>query len=678
MSSSDYDHPDMNINTQFPHHQYAYSTNNIPTYANKSTSSYYVTNEYPAAQGNNMAYPRYSPAVPVQPWRRQQTQSSLSFVPSTSPRLEQSEYTIAQPKRSTDRVSPPPVSPFRSVRRMKQTFQLRLPSSPSLESIQAAARESRLSRPSSGNQPLRTWRSDQNLTTTSMETFGLLPSPPLSDSRTSQPSPSSAYFSPKPDSDVDTEHWTPKSSVYTPTTVSSDMYSAPRTELEPKRKSRETTNVHMAHSNLMKQYSTNDGKLTPVSLESPRMTSPASSSDVEGFGKRTFSASSRASQRSRSGTVSSEGSCWAPGNLSYCESWLQGAPLEVGSVGERTKESNRRKFQIVQKSPPPHERKREMKPHADEPLMFAVASKTKPKLVDISRQSSPAISYSIPTPPQRPIPSTPDQGHQEISAFSPDTPLEMSDSGYATIPCNSPIDFKHDKDDDFTDASSIDSASVSETVVCDKPIGSIALPNSSNPDVAPKLNPSPKKPLRSVRSSDSIENRELKKWWDHEWTIDQLELSVKDVTPYTLRLTSPVIILIRHSDEKDILRRFRQIFPEVAENLLDGLCAALIAQNFMQSLSAPRRKTLTHGHRPNLSRLDTIPERASALLGTKNTRSSPSQIKDRVLGSRSGELIKGLDRIIDSLLRAICGKQDDTSTLKAAVLVLTQVLEAKA
>jgi hypothetical protein len=313
-----------------------------------------------------MAYPRYSPTV--QPWRRQQAQSSLSFVPSMSPRLEQSEYTTAPPKRPTDRVSPPPVSPFRSVSRMKQTFQLRLPSSPSLESIQSAARESRLSRAPSRNQALRTWRSDQNLTTTSMETFGLLPSPPLSDSRASQASPSSAYFSPKPDSDVDTEHGTPKSSIYTPTTTSSEIYSAPRNDLEAQRKTRETTNVHMAHSILMKQYGSNNGKLTPISIESPRMNPPASS-NIEAFGKRTFSGSSRASQRSRSGTVSSEGSCWVPGNLSYCETWLQGAPVEVEATGERTKEINRRKFQIVQKSPPPPEWKRGMKPHADEPLV---------------------------------------------------------------------------------------------------------------------------------------------------------------------------------------------------------------------------------------------------------------------------------------------------------------------
>ncbi|KAB8236850.1 uncharacterized protein BDW43DRAFT_226434 [Aspergillus alliaceus] len=675
MSSMDCHNANMDMKTNYPHHQYALSTNNIPTYANRSIPSYYVTDEYPTAQGSIMAHPRYSPTV--QPWRRQQPQSSLSFIPSTSPQPEQAEYTTAQPKRSADRVSPAPVSPFRSVRRMKQPFQLRLPSSPSLESIKSAARESRLSRTPSGNQTLRTWRSDQNLTTTSMETFGLLPSPPLSDSRVSHPSPSSAYFSPKPESDLDTEHGTPKSSIYTPT---SEVYGVPRNE-EPPRRADETTNVRMAHSNLMKQYGSDDGKLTPISTDSPRTSPSAVSPDIGICGKRSFSRSSIGSQRSRSGTMSSEGS-WVPSSLSYCETWLQRAPVEVETVGERSKESNRRRIQIVQSHPPP-ERRREMRAPADEPVMFAVASKTKPKLVDIARQSSPAMSYSIPTPPQRPIPSTPDQGHLEISAFSPDTPLEMSDSGYVTSgpSCNSPGDYKQDKDDDFTDVSSI--GSVSETVVCDKTSSSMTLlgqppkpeiAQTVKPHVAQTVKP-PSKTRGSVRSSNTAENGELKKWWDHEWTMDQLENSVKEFPRSMLRLTSPVIILVRHSDEKDIMRRFRQIFPDAADNLLDSLCAALIARNYVLSLASSKRKTAIYGHKPKLSRLDTVPERASAMLGAHITPSSPSRIKDRVLGSRSGELNKGLDRIIDDLLFAICGKKDDT--LKSAVLVLTQVLETK-
>ncbi|KNG83114.1 hypothetical protein ANOM_008601 [Aspergillus nomiae NRRL 13137] len=672
MSTMDCTLANMDVNPRFYHHQYSASTNNIPTYANRNTPSYYVTDEYPTDQGNDIAYPRYSPTF--QPWRRQQTQSSLSFIPSTSPLPEQSEYT-AQHKRPTERLSATPASPFRSVRRMKQPFQLRLPSSPSVESIQSAARESRLSQTRSGNPMLRTCRSDQNITTTNMAAFGLLPSPPLSDSRESQPSPSSAYFSPKPDSDLDTDHGTPKSSVYTPTTISSEVYSTHGNEATPKRAG-DTTNVHMAHSNLMKQYSSHNEKWSPVSTDCPHMSSPALSSDVDAFERRTLSGSSLETQRSRSGTVSSEEGSWVPSNFSYCEDWLQRAPLELETTGEKSKENNRRRIQIVQQSPPPPERKREMKAPADEPVMFAVASKTKPKLVDISRQSSPAMSCSIPTPPQPPVPSTPDLGHQEISAFSPDTPLEMSDSGYATTDpsCDSPSDPKPDKEDDFIPVSSV--GSISETAVRDKPMRSVASPKPPpRPDVVYKAY-SPPKPRRSVPLSNTAEHGELKKWWDHEWAMDQLEHSIKEYPRCMLRLTSPVIILVRHSDEKDILRRFRQIFPDAADNLLDGLCAALIARNYVLSLASSKRKTAPHGHRPNLSRLDTVPERGSAMLATPLAPSSPSRIRDRVLGSRSGELNKSLDQIIDDLLFAICRKHD--GTLKSAVLVLAQVLETKA
>ncbi|BAE63542.1 unnamed protein product [Aspergillus oryzae RIB40] len=253
----------------------------------------------------------------------------------------------------------------------------------------------------------------------------------------------------------------------------------------------------------------------------------------------------------------------------------------------------------------------------------------------------------------------------------------MSDSGYATTDpsCDSPGDPKPDKEDEFIHVSSV--GSNNETTIRDKPMRKVTSSPKSppRPDVAQKAN-SPPKPRRSAPSSDTAENGELKKWWDHEWAMDQLEHSIKEFPRSMLRLTSPVIILIRHTDEKDILRRFRQIFPDAADNLLDGLCAALIARNYVLSLASSKRKIANHCHRPTLSRLDTVPERASAMLGTPLAPSSPSRIRDRVLGSRSGELNKSLDRMIDDLLFAICRKHD--ATLKSAVLVLAQVLETKA
>ena len=351
MSSTDYNRVKIDWKPYYPQHQHALSANSVPTYASRSVPSYHVGNEENTYRGCNLSSPRYSPSV--QPWRKQQAQSSLSFVPSTSPRMDQVEYTTAQPKRPVDR-APVCISPFRSVRRMKQPFQLRLPSSPSMESLQATPKERQASRsPSSKNHTLRTWRSDQNLTTSSMETFGLLPSPPLSDAIPPR-SPSSAYFSPQPGSESDYSQYTPKSCNHELTTRPCEVAKplTPDTETEAPQTTG-STNVHMAHSNLVQQCESGDGNVPRTSTDTERMSSPAGFANSGSFGKRDFSWSSEATQRSRSGTVSSEGS-WVPSSLSHFETWLQRAPVEMTEVkGERPKDCNRRKFQIVQQSPPP-------------------------------------------------------------------------------------------------------------------------------------------------------------------------------------------------------------------------------------------------------------------------------------------------------------------------------------
>ncbi|PYI27586.1 hypothetical protein BP00DRAFT_450100 [Aspergillus indologenus CBS 114.80] len=680
MSSTDGHSVKMQFHLQEHNYHHAIS-GNLPTFVNRSVPSYSVPNQVSNVRGNNSSSPRYSPNI--QPWKRQQAPSSLSFVPSSVPRMEQPEYTTAQPRTSSER---PPVymSPFRSVRKMKQPFELRLPSSPSTESLAASGKESPLSRKPSKTRTLRPWRSDQNLRVTSIDSFGLLPSPPLSDTRSPHDSPS-FYFSPKPESESDYSQKSPNGCGCVAGRESCrDCYTSPQSEPRQAPKDvKGSPHVRMAHSHLARQCETSDGQLTPASTYSERMSSPAPYSDYEPIGKRSFSNSSIGAGRSRSGTVSSDGS-WAPSSLSYWEPWLQRAPVEgAEGQGERLKELNRRRIQIVQKSPPPPPRKVELK--AARPAMYAVATKTKPKLVDISRQSSPAMSYSLPTP-QHPVPSTPDQGQQEISAFSPDTPLEMSDSGYITHhSCYSPNDYAHakapaeededddeeDEDDDdvYTDISSVASETVGETVIETKSAPSPELPKSPpKPEVPPKFAASVQvSPGRSSTSTKS-EKEELEKWWDHEWTIDQLELSVKDFPRNMLRLTSPVIMFLRHNNERALLRPFRTIFPSVAENLLDGLCAALIARNYVVSLATAHQRKSQLNQR---SRLDTVPEKATAVSGT-SSHTTPSR---QVLETRSMQLRRDLDRIVEKMLFAICGQAEEH--LKSAVLVLAQVLETK-
>lgn len=323
----------------------------VPAYVNRSVPTYSLAGQEQVSQGpNNLASPRYSPNV--QPWKRQQPQNSLSFIRSTSPRAEQFEYTVSQPRRSTDRGTAS-ISPFRSVRKMKEPFQLRLPASPSFENGSAPSRESTTAPRPHETRTLRAWRSDQNLTASTLETFGLLPSPPLSDTQHSQASPASTYFSSKPGSEIENDREAEDCTCH-PQTASCQRCTpqTPATDVSVQECSSEATNVHMAHSNLVKQCELGNGQFNPTTTVSGCMSPAATCSDTDSVGVRNLSGPSSRAERSRSGTVSSEGS-WVPSSLSYCETWLQGAPMESSAENEtgKSKVSNRRKFQIVQKSP---------------------------------------------------------------------------------------------------------------------------------------------------------------------------------------------------------------------------------------------------------------------------------------------------------------------------------------
>lgn len=308
---------------------------------------------------------------------------------------------------------------------------------------------------------------------------------------------------------------------------------------------------------------------------------------------------------------------------------------------------------------------------------FAVASKAKPKLVNISPRPQSTMSNSTRSPSlkdQHAVPYTPDQRQQEVSAFSPDTPSERVDSGYAAGPSYSSRDGDYMDDGYYTDASSVSSESASSTVIGQKSSKSNDSPCLQSQETIDPIATPLQKPNSPARvSSNMSEREELEKWWDHEWTLDQLDHSVRDFPRNMLKLTSPVIVFLRQSNEKALIRPFRKIFPAVSESLLDCLCAALIAHNYIVSLS-PNRRSTSH-HNSNLSGLETIPEKASATLGIQSFYGPPAHFREKILSTRGAELRKDLNMIVDYLLFAVCGRSDDT--LKSAVLVLIHVLEAK-
>lgn len=340
--------------------------------------------------------------------------------------------------------------------------------------------------------------------------------------------------------------------------------------------------------------------------------------------------------------------------------------------------------------------------------MLAVASKTKPKLVDISRPSSSGTTFSVPIhpPPSWRRPSTPEQRSiNEISAFSPDTPQDIPDSGYVTQQSNRSSDESHEfRDDEYDTAFDVAATTSSSEPTCNvsfvtgifsdqKPKHRCYMSsyNRHKPTSNHKKDEQPRTP--PAVSPKTVDQETLVKFWDYEWTLDQLEDSIKEFPKYALRLTSPVVILIRQNHENAITRPFKKIFSTAPDNLIDYLCAALIARNYLVSMasthhnrlnSSPPSHTISqfnnHSNNTssNLSKLDSVPEKARATLGLAfptNSSKLNLNIPNQSMGARSHELQKGLDRIVDKLLFSICGRHDDT--LKASVTVLMQVLEPK-
>lgn len=297
---------------------------------------------------------RWSPTY--QPRRRsRQLPSSLSFIPSSAgPRSESHEHSTSMPRRPVDR-GPVCMSPFRSVRRMKEPFQLVLPTSPaSFDGVPQFSDEKSRSPKLFSDHTLRTWRSDQNLTSANLEAFGLLPSPPMSDSRPASTEPRTSYFERKDDSNAEVEDASQEvalsgESICTDEKIKYKAYRPPEwedTEQEDKRT--DVKNIHEAHSNLVRQCEPTEQQ----SLHADRRPSPSASPELAQSERESVPGSSPRVQRPRTATISSEVS-WIPSNFSYCERWLQRVPLESWDDKDGLPpEFNWRKFQIVQQDPP--------------------------------------------------------------------------------------------------------------------------------------------------------------------------------------------------------------------------------------------------------------------------------------------------------------------------------------
>jgi hypothetical protein len=215
-----------------------------------------------------------------------------------------------------------------------------------------------------------------------MAAFGLLPSPPISESRPASTGPEASYFECKseekpgePDNVESTEiisevtnssegekHKNGADHVDLPQDPTEETITEEKSPYQayhpsdwqvksPEKRRTDVTNVHEAHSNLIRQceetLAASPTTKKPDKEEPTPVTSPASLHSA----KASMPATSPRPQRPRATTVSSEAS-WIPSNFSYCETWLQGVPLDPLDKDDNPKEFNRRKFQIIEQDPP--------------------------------------------------------------------------------------------------------------------------------------------------------------------------------------------------------------------------------------------------------------------------------------------------------------------------------------
>lgn len=301
-----------------------------------------------------------------------------------------------------------------------------------------------------------------------------------------------------------------------------------------------------------------------------------------------------------------------------------------------------------------------------------MASKAKPRIVTITQQLPPAMDYYS---PKLSIPSTPDRCCREVSAFSPETPTDTSPSDSGSRTSLSSWEFYSDEERNERAISlllSDESASSFKTCGGSVDMGggsSSVSRRDSRPDIS-EASPSPTSPWLS----SCLQDKQLEKSWDHEWTLDQLEHAVNNYPDPSLRLATPVIVFLRKNNEKALLRPFRKIFPGISEDLLDCLCAVLIARIYVVSMSSTQRGESCLCHGDYASSIDVL-TKSHTSSRSRSHEASPARGHDRTFLSRSALLQKRLDGVLDGMVHSASGRSDEH--LKTAILILTQVLETK-
>lgn len=184
--------------------------------------------------------------------------------------------------------------------------------------------------------------------------------------------------------------------------------------------------------------------------------------------------------------------------------------------------------------------------------------------------------------------------------------------------------------------------------------------------------PSPESPMNKKFPDSTLTNSSL----DMNWILEKLEESMRDHPDMPLTLSQPVISSIRSNRKEVLLEPLHAIFHEAPDDLVDTLCASIVAFNYLSSF--PKYNNLNpecpsrHG---TLDDLDEIPRRSSKRLGLRLSKASQLHIKDQIMQTRIASIQKHLLVVIDRLLVSFCGKSN--YPLRSSIFVLIDTLEKK-
>ena len=314
----------------------------------------------------------------------------------------------------------------------------------------------------------------------------------------------------------------------------------------------------------------------------------------------------------------------------------------------------------------------------------------KPKIITISRPMSlSTISTSMLhdlRPPERP--STPTQQWNEISVFSPDTPirnsqqiLTWSTTSLRPAPLISQW-CRRRKSSTLRRSSSGHSQSAGDPLELS--------PTESQGTFATDFsNYTLKSPMRTPPQVDSPSS-EASAWSrcsKLERVLEAASQAVDTFPDHMLRLDSPAILALRGSESLDgmHIEALQRIFPQTASLLLSALAALLLLDTYFSSLReqcapssiwpqpASKRKYVKLGARSNEC-LHDIPMKARATLGIHLPNVTELQDHERAL-KRRADMVAVCVRIQGRrILEAICGRFDEV--IWKALKVLVEMLES--